>query len=89
MGGEEREEHWATGTILSSGLGGETDGPMGGRDEGQEPIRGRQGDLPTPGLAMIENHDPPLGKEQLDIRSRGKTLLGLKYDIARSRKPLT
>lgn len=41
------------------------------------------------GLAMIENHDPPLGKEQLDIRSRGKTQLGLKYDIARSRKPLT
>ena len=67
---ERREEQRATGTILILGPGGETDGPMGGRDGGQEPIRGRQGDLPTPGLAMIENHDPPLGKEQLDIRSQ-------------------
>ena len=69
MGGEERG---AAGNRDHPHIraGGETDGPMGGRDGGQEPIRGRQGDLPTPGLAMIENHDPPLGKEQLDIRSQ-------------------
>ena len=51
---------------------GETYGPMGGQDGGQGPIRAGQCDLHTLGLglAMMENHDPPLGKEQLDIRSQ-------------------
>ena len=45
---------------------------MGGQDGDQGPIRAKQRDLPTfgLGLAMMENHDPPLGKEQLDIRSQ-------------------
>ena len=51
---------------------GETFGPMGGQEGGQGPIRAGQCDSHTLGLglAMMENHDPPLGKEQLDIRSQ-------------------
>ena len=85
MGGEALGNHW---DHPHQGLFSEMDGPMGGQDGAQGPIRARQwSDLPGLGLAMIENHDDdPLGKEQ---ESGGKTQLGLKYDIARSRKPLT
>ena len=63
-------------------MGGEERGALGNRDhplirdqwEAEMRVRGQSeaGSVTCRhlglGLAMIENHDPPLGKEQLDIR---------------------